>query len=121
VIWKHGKKAEMLAPKVATGSSNFRAANRALDCPKIPCGNFDGTQGSKEGEIASIRRTGPNVLPFENGCKSAVKVEKRALDDTGAFQNGGADGNSNPRPLSGLNVAINSGFSELTEKRRELG
>jgi hypothetical protein len=36
-------------------------------------GNFDGTQGSGEGEIASVRRTEPNVLPFENGCKTAVK------------------------------------------------
>ncbi len=48
-------------------------------------GNFDVTQGSREGEIASVRRTGPNILPFENGCKHAVKVEKRALDDTGAL------------------------------------
>jgi hypothetical protein len=36
-------------------------------------GNFDGTQGSGEGEIASVRRAEPNVLPFENGCKTAVK------------------------------------------------
>ncbi len=35
--------------------------------------NFDGTRESEEGEIASVRRTGPNVLPFENGCKYAVK------------------------------------------------
>ena len=48
-------------------------------------GNFNGTQGSKEAVIASVRRAGPNVLPFENGCKSAVKVEKRALNDTGAL------------------------------------
>ena len=25
------------------------------------------------------------LLPFEDGCKYAVKVEKRALDDTGAL------------------------------------
>ena len=35
--------------------------------------------------IASVRRTSQNLLPFENGCKTAVKVEKRALDDTGAL------------------------------------
>jgi hypothetical protein len=33
----------------------------------------------------TVRRTEPNVLPFENGCKSAVKVEKRALNETGAL------------------------------------
>ena len=64
---------------------DFRVINRGLERAKIPCGNFDGTQGSREGEIASVRRTGPNVLPFENGCKYAVKVEKRALDETGAL------------------------------------
>ena len=36
-------------------------------------GNFDGTQGSREAVIASVRRTEPNVLPSENGCKTAVK------------------------------------------------
>jgi hypothetical protein len=35
--------------------------------------------------IASVRRTEPNILPFENGCKYAVKVEKRALNETGAL------------------------------------
>ena len=50
-----------------------------------PCGNFDGTQGSKEAVIASVRRTEPNILPFENGCKYAVKVEKRACSETGAL------------------------------------
>ena len=35
--------------------------------------------------MASVRRTKPGFLPIENGCKSAVKVEKRALDDTGAL------------------------------------
>ena len=64
---------------------DFRVINRGLEWAKISCGNFDGTQGSKEGEIASVRRTEPNVLLFENGCKYAVKVEKRALDDTGAL------------------------------------
>ena len=39
----------------------------------------------KEGEIASVRRTRPNVLPFENGCKYAVKVEKRACLVEGAL------------------------------------
>ena len=48
-------------------------------------GNFYGTQGSGECEIALVRRTEPNVLPFENGCKRSVKVEKRALNDTGAL------------------------------------
>ena len=35
-------------------------------------GNFDGTQGSKEVVIASVRRTGLSLPPFENGCKTAV-------------------------------------------------
>ena len=35
--------------------------------------------------IASVSRIRPNVLPFENGCKYAVKVEKRALNETGAL------------------------------------
>ena len=48
-------------------------------------GNFDGTQGSKEGEIASVRRTGQALLPFEDGCKYAVKVKKRAFNETGAL------------------------------------
>lgn len=42
-------------------------------------GNFDGTRGSGEGEIASVRRTEPNVLPFENGCKTAVKSKRLHL------------------------------------------
>jgi hypothetical protein len=75
----------VLPQRAATGSRNFRAASQTLEWTKIPCGIFDGTQGSKEDEIASVRRTGPNVLPFENGCKYAVKVEKRALNDTGAL------------------------------------
>ena len=83
--WQNCKRVEALPQRAATGSSNFRAASPALEWPKISCGIFDGTQGSKEGEIASVRRTGPNVLPFENGCKRAVKVEKRALDETGAL------------------------------------
>jgi hypothetical protein len=85
VSWQNCKRVEVLPQRAATRSSNFRAASPALEWPKIPCGIFDGTQGSKEGEIASVRRTEPNVLPFENGCKYAVKVEKRALDDTGAL------------------------------------
>ena len=43
-------------------------------------GTFDGTQGSGEGEIASVRRTEPNVLPFENGCKTAVKRKRLHLE-----------------------------------------
>ena len=38
-----------------------------------------------EAVIASVRRIERILLPFENGCKTAVKVEKRALDDTGAL------------------------------------
>lgn len=30
-------------------------------------------------------RTEPNVPAFESGCKRKVKVEKRALDETGAL------------------------------------
>jgi hypothetical protein len=48
-------------------------------------GNFDGTQGSREAVIASVRRTGLDLLPFENGGKRAVKVEKRALNGTGGL------------------------------------
>ena len=36
-------------------------------------GNFDGTQGSGEGEIALVRRARLSLPPFENGCKYAVK------------------------------------------------
>lgn len=36
-------------------------------------------------ETGNARRTGIILLPFENGCKSAVKVKKCALDEKGAL------------------------------------
>jgi hypothetical protein len=48
-------------------------------------GNFDGTQGSREGEIASVRRTRRSLSPFENGCKTAVKESACIYDDAGAY------------------------------------
>ena len=75
----------MLCAGIGRIDFKLRVKRRAKIGTGIPCGNFNGTQGSKEGEIASVRRTEPNVLPFENGCKYAVKVEKRALNETGAL------------------------------------
>ena len=70
---------------MADGSSKVISGQFCFETCLHRCGNFDGTQGSREAVIASVRRTEPNVLPFENGCKYAVKVEKRALNDTGAL------------------------------------
>ncbi len=49
------------------------------------CGNFNGTQGSRKAVRGSFRRTPQSYLPSVKGCKRAVKVEKRALNVTGAL------------------------------------
>ena len=48
-------------------------------------GNFDGTQGSREVVIASVRRTRLSLPPFENGCKTAVKESACIFLDAGAL------------------------------------